>query len=69
MLLVAMKLISFNPRTHTGCDPFRFPGGVPGYCFNPRTHTGCDTDAAEKVKADAPVSIHAPTRGATFPNM
>ena len=36
--------MSFNPRTHTGCDlqsekhPLRIPFG-----FNPRTHTGCDT--------------------------
>ena len=35
--------MSFNPRTHTGCDT---TAGLPCQavrCFNPRTHTGCDT--------------------------
>ena len=54
----------FNPRTHTGCDRKsliynRFCG-----CFNPRTHTGCDGPRLV-VGALRPVSIHAPTRGAT----
>ena len=35
------------------------------FSFNPRTHTGCD-DIAQLLLADGPVSIHAPTRGATF---
>ena len=36
----------FNPRTHTGCDPFDItePIGLEG--FNPRTHTGCDPNGA-----------------------
>ena len=35
--------ISFNPRTHAGCD-FRISDGI-SYRrrFNPRTHAGCDT--------------------------
>ena len=55
----------FNPRTHTGCDttirrPPRWSVG-----FNPRTHTGCDIAAWDKG-VGVIVSIHAPTRGATF---
>ena len=34
-------------------------------CFNPRTHTGCDQEN-ERYKFMRLVSIHAPTRGATF---
>ena len=34
-------------------------------CFNPRTHTGCD-NAWSKALPLRRVSIHAPTRGATF---
>ena len=34
--------------------------------FNPRTHTGCDTAKAGVMTAADRVSIHAPTRGATF---
>ena len=35
--------VSFNPRTHTGCD-FQKGAGIEirQECFNPRTHTGCD---------------------------
>ena len=34
--------ISFNPRTHMGCDaPLLLPSEYVG-CFNPRTHMGCD---------------------------
>ena len=56
--------LSFNPRTHTGCDNvvclcLTGPGS-----FNPRTHTGCDLRQL-KVKRNFLVSIHAPTRGAT----
>ena len=34
-------------------------------CFNPRTHEGCD-QAPTALGSCAHVSIHAPTRGATF---
>ena len=34
-------------------------------CFNPRTHTGCDSLTGYQ-KFISLVSIHAPTRGATF---
>ena len=35
-------LSSFNPRTHTGCDPTCLLIGFGVVGFNPRTHTGCD---------------------------
>ena len=34
-------------------------------CFNPRTHTGCD-ESLSFEPINFHVSIHAPTRGATF---
>ena len=35
--------VSFNPRTHTGCDQSLHTYGTQPYRFNPRTHTGCDS--------------------------
>ena len=35
-------------------------------CFNPRTHEGCDLPNLNKRKEIYRVSIHAPTRGATY---
>ncbi len=37
-----IAMVSFNPRTHTGCD--RLWIYIVPCCtsFNPRTHTGCD---------------------------
>ena len=37
--------------------------------FNPRTHTGCDHRGRLLIAVHQHVSIHAPTRGATFPNI
>ncbi len=34
--------VSFNPRTHTGCDIPSPSAATRRSCFNPRTHTGCD---------------------------
>ena len=36
------RKLSFNPRTHTGCDKARQRHSSTAECFNPRTHTGCD---------------------------
>ena len=100
---IIQKMLSFNPRTHTGCDTTKsiyianisefqstHPHGVRHkekgginrpISFNPRTHTGCDssillilisfrsfnprTFAEVKPAIVRSVSIHAPTRGAT----
>jgi len=40
------SIISFNPRTRTGCDKRRGRRGVDITCFNPRTRTGCDNGGA-----------------------
>ena len=55
----------FNPRTHTGCDRLVKIIISGNTCFNPRTHTGCDNKQKYAIAKFA-VSIHAPTRGATF---
>ena len=54
----------FNPRTHTGCDKALSTCVQLGKGFNPRTHTGCDSLTPSDPNLP-PVSIHAPTRGAT----
>ena len=56
----------FNPRTHTGCDGSSPRLPLRSKCFNPRTHTGCDILFPVADIIVGPVSIHAPTRGATF---
>jgi len=35
-------------------------------CFNPRTHAGCDAAPRSMAACTPSVSIHAPTRGATY---
>ena len=35
-------MVSFNPRTHTGCDSEAYSMSWRLSSFNPRTHTGCD---------------------------
>jgi len=62
---IASRQVSFNPRTHAGCDRrwcIRRDSITSG--FNPRTHAGCDYMAGQHP-GSIPVSIHAPTRGAT----
>ena len=34
--------VSFNPRTHVGCDRSAILTTFSNFCFNPRTHVGCD---------------------------
>ena len=38
--------MSFNPRTHEGCDVQFLTSGTAKTSFNPRTHEGCDLNAA-----------------------
>ena len=57
---------SFNPRTHTGCDRALAFFLFSPISFNPRTHTGCDLHDFVLNLGPNSVSIHAPTRGATF---
>ena len=55
----------FNPRAHAGRDWRNLSRRKSSTCFNPRAHAGRDLMAGEAV-VKAAVSIHAPTRGATF---
>ncbi len=59
------QLIHFNPRTHTGCDYTSVHFCISSWYFNPRTHTGCDYFHFYSFFLP-PISIHAPTRGATI---
>ena len=55
---------SFNPRTYERCDSALEESKALSTGFNPRTYERCD-QAARLSKPFLPVSIHAPTRGAT----
>ena len=54
----------FNPRAHAGRDSERRPTPRESRRFNPRAHAGRD-EANPDAWHVSPVSIHAPTRGAT----
>ena len=60
------QFLSFNPRTHSGCDARCNCLVCRGKCFNPRTHSGCDFLVHQLLHDILNVSIHAPTRGATI---
>ena len=56
---------NFNPRSHEGSDGCRIEDCIHSADFNPRSHEGSDEDAPADVPENAPISIHAPTKGAT----
>ena len=64
--IVDDRLTSFNPRTHEGCDIMHHHAPSCTECFNPRTHEGCDFKTEIPRRTKIVVSIHAPTRGATY---
>ena len=55
----------FNPRSHEGSDPLTSYSRKYSMDFNPRSHEGSDTDPSPHIRMTHPISIHAPTRGAT----
>jgi len=55
---------SFNPRAHAGRDTCGILSPIAKASFNPRAHAGRDIPT-ESHPPLSPVSIHAPTRGAT----
>ena len=60
------RYVYFNPRSHEGSDDTT--GIEPVTCslhFNPRSHEGSDEEYGLTVQL-CMISIHAPTRGATF---
>ncbi len=56
---------NFNPRSHEGSDVSHGCVQPDGRDFNPRSHEGSD-DGCTKKCGESMISIHAPTRGATF---
>ncbi len=56
--------LSFNPRARMGRDMCRQALGSQRRCFNPRARMGRDPSLV-MLRADFPVSIHAPAWGAT----
>jgi len=64
-LLNIFKTILWFQSTHPrGVRPTEPRSIMPSRCFNPRTHVGCDWELFYGGSED-PVSIHAPTWGAT----
>ena len=58
----------FNPRSHEGSDPVCLCSPNHPRYFNPRSHEGSDCSASVCVLRSIIISIHAPTRGATYRN-
>ena len=59
---------NFNPRSHEGSDVRQVFDKSQNDNFNPRSHEGSDTPTAQWVLCSW-ISIHAPTKGATVPNL
>ncbi len=55
----------FNPRAHAGRDAGRSPMVITGITFQPTRPRGARPSDSFVVVISAPVSTHAPTRGAT----
>ena len=64
-MLKELHYMSFNPRTHEGCDTEQNCINIPWKSFNPRTHEGCDWTPKHQHRELTDVSIHAPMKGAT----
>ena len=58
-------MTDFNPRSHEGSDRASPNTNIHSWHFNPRSHEGSDVAVADRMRA-VDISIHAPTRGATF---
>ena len=56
----------FNPRSHKGSDDLHGAGEGEEKDFNPRSHKGSDLHSCYPDGQVKGISIHAPTRGATF---
>ena len=58
--------IYFNPRSHEGSDGEVSADEYILYDFNPRSHEGSDPVRGGLPVSGIYISIHAPTRGATY---
>ena len=61
-----LDFINFNPRSHEGSDSPPFVQTLFPPNFNPRSHEGSDDRRQCSLQVSLPISIHAPTRGATI---
>jgi hypothetical protein len=63
-LRIISRVLSFNPRTRTGCDPGR---KEPEPCIALSIHAPARgaTNTPGRLRSHTPLSIHAPARGAT----
>ena len=61
-----MNISRFNPRTHTGCDLSCSTGLMPYFSFQSTHPHGVRHRVGVFNHTSTPVSIHAPTRGATL---
>ena len=59
----------FNPRSHEGSDAAVQRRTGSHWDFNPRSHEGSDDLTAGRRGVCRGISIHAPTRGATLPEL
>ena len=57
--------LNFNPRSHERSDDNRRKFNSDSCHFNPRSHERSDVFHRRMQKSIYPISIHAPTRGAT----
>ena len=57
---------NFNPRSHEGSDFSFLESENIQFHFNPRSHEGSDMSRKSLARSAIRISIHAPTRGATF---
>ena len=64
-LSAASGVSDFNPRSREGSDEFGLFMSRQEYNFNPRSREGSDDTAARIQERPAPISIHAPAKGAT----
>ena len=64
-LQINNTMTDFNPRSHEGSDRASPNTNIHSWHFNPRSHEGSDVAVADRMRA-VDISIHAPTRGATF---
>ncbi len=61
-------IYNFNPRSHEGSDISSYPPMLNSQHFNPRSHEGSDGYLYQPGNVPL-ISIHAPTKGATYKNV
>ena len=65
-LVIILIPLHFNPRSHERSDPCGWCYRLRQIYFNPRSHERSDGDVNKIDCGGSVISIHAPTRGATY---